>query len=137
MQFKHRKRKSALPEVNLVPTIDVIMCVLTFFVILSLTLNGQSTNNLELPKVEAGGRDNTEIQAEILSLSLNREGELFWQDRPLSEVETIETVQTFLAEYPEGKIVLAADRQLPYQHINQLLQQLGEIGGDRVSLSIQ
>ncbi|MBP0018868.1 MAG: biopolymer transporter ExbD [Cyanobacteria bacterium SBLK] len=126
-----------MPEVNLVPTIDVIMCVLTFFVILSLTLNGQSTNNLELPKVEAGGRDNTEIQAEILSLSLNREGELFWQDRPLSEVETIETVQTFLAEYPEGKIVLAADRQLPYQHINQLLQQLGEIGGDRVSLSIQ
>lgn len=137
VQFKHRKRKATLPEVNLVPTIDVVMCVLTFFLIISLTLKGQSTNNLDLPTVGAIGQENSKARAEILSLSLNREGVLFWRDRPLSETETIETVQTFLAENPEGTIVLAADRQLPYQHINRLLQQLGEIGGDRVSLAIQ
>ena len=84
-----------------------------------------------------GGERNIKIQEEILSFSLNREGVLFWRDRPLSPAEMTETVQTFLAEHPEGKIILAADRQLPYQQISQLLQQLGKLGGDRVSLAIQ
>ncbi|MEM9542429.1 MAG: biopolymer transporter ExbD [Cyanobacteria bacterium P01_E01_bin.42] len=137
MQFKHRNRKAALPEVNLVPTIDVVMCVLTFFLIISLTSTGQSTNNLELPAVETGGQGNTTAPADILGLSLNREGVISLGDRPLSEAEMRETVQTFLVESPEGKIILAADRQLPYQQIDLLLQKLAEMGGDRVSLAIQ
>ena len=137
MQFNRQKRKTRSPEVNLIPTIDVVMCVLTFFLIISLTLRGQQTSNLELPTVGTRGAGNITIQEGILSFALNREGVLFWRDRSLSETEMRETVEAFLTEYPEGKIILAADRQLPYQSIDRLLQQLTELGGDRVSLAIQ
>ncbi|WP_204103634.1 MULTISPECIES: biopolymer transporter ExbD [Spirulina sp. CCY15215] len=137
MQFNRQKKRTTLPEVNLIPTIDVVMCVLTFFLIISLTLKGQQTSNLELPTVGTRTTGNVKIKEEILSFSLNRQGSLFWRDRLLSEAEMTETVQTFLLANPDGKIILEADRQLPYQKISQLLQKLGEIGGDRVSLAIQ
>ncbi|MEA5469429.1 biopolymer transporter ExbD [Spirulina sp. 06S082] len=137
MQFNRQKKRTTLPEVNLIPTIDVVMCVLTFFLIISLTLKGQQTRNLELPTVGTRATGNVKIKEEILSFSLNRQGSLFWRDRLLSEAEMTETVQTFLLANPDGKIILEADRQLPYQKISQLLQKLGEIGGDRVSLAIQ
>ena len=49
MRTRHR-RDSRVPEVNLVPMMDVLMTVLIFFVIISMGLTGVQINGVTLPR---------------------------------------------------------------------------------------
>ncbi|MEM6424137.1 MAG: biopolymer transporter ExbD, partial [Cyanobacteria bacterium P01_D01_bin.128] len=41
MRSRKQRPASRVPEVNLVPMMDVLMTVLTFFIIISMSLTGQ------------------------------------------------------------------------------------------------
>ncbi|MEC4894287.1 MAG: biopolymer transporter ExbD [Oscillatoria sp. PMC 1050.18] len=138
MRFKNQQPGSSLPEVNLVPMLDVLMSVLTFFIITSMGLTGQQIGNIIVPGTEAGegGVSEQEIQ-EKLVVGLSLEGDILLENRIIDEAELAEVMQAYLAENPNGAIVLKADRELEYQQVEKLLRKMSEIGGDSVSLSIQ
>jgi biopolymer transport protein ExbD len=46
-------------------------------------------------------------------------------------------MQDYLRKYPNGAVVLNADRKLSYEQVVQLLGRMRDIGGDRVSLAIE
>ncbi|MBE9069935.1 biopolymer transporter ExbD, partial [Leptolyngbya cf. ectocarpi LEGE 11479] len=50
MGLKSRHQRSGIPEVNLVPMMDVLMTVLTFFVIISMELSGVQIFGVSLPQ---------------------------------------------------------------------------------------
>jgi biopolymer transport protein ExbD len=133
MRFKTR-RPATLPEVNLVPMMDVLMSVLTFFIITSMTLTGERLGNINIPG--AGGGTQAQSKASLI-IGLNREGEILLNDRVINEAELATQMQEYLAATPEGTIILKADRELPYTQVAQLLKKMGQIGGDRVSLAIE
>lgn len=134
MDFKQRQNISSTPQVNLVPMLDVLMSVLTFFIITSMMLTGEKLNNVELPNAGGGSEQQ---QIEPLVIGLDRRGEIVMANSPVSEAELAVAMQAYLAENPEGQVILKADRDLPYQQIVQLLKKMGAIGGKRVSLAIQ
>ncbi|MBZ8180448.1 biopolymer transporter ExbD [Oscillatoria salina IIICB1] len=138
MRFKNQQPGSSLPEVNLVPMLDVLMSVLTFFIITSMGLTGQRIGNIIVPGTEAGegGVSEQEIQKKLV-VGLSLEGDILLENRIIDEAELAEAMQAYLAENPNGAIVLKADRELEYQQVEKLLRKMGEIGGDSVSLSIQ
>jgi biopolymer transport protein ExbD len=45
-------------------------------------------------------------------------------------------MQQYLGSNREGFVILTADRQIPYEQVVQLLGEMREIGGDRVSLAV-
>ena len=54
MKFKRQQRSSQMPELNLVPMIDLIMTVLTFFIVVSMTLtSGTGSVKVQLPSGQA------------------------------------------------------------------------------------
>jgi len=134
MNFKQRQNLSSTPQVNLVPMLDVLMSVLTFFIITSMMLTGERLSNIELPG--AGGGVQQEA-IDPLEIGLNQQGEIVIANRTVSEEELAETMQAYLAKNPQGQVILKADRELPYEQILQLLKKMGAIGGRRVSLAIQ
>lgn len=136
MRFK-RPSVSQLPEVNLVPMMDVLMTVLTFFVIISMTLSsGQQIVGIPLPLVPQGAGSKAVNQTNPLEVGLNRQGQILMNNRSIPKDELVQTLQEYLRSNPEGAVVLKADRKLPYQQVVQLLQTMREVGGDRVSLAI-
>lgn len=139
MRFKRQQNDSQIPEVNLVPMMDVLMTVLTFFIIMSMTLTGQKLGNISLPKVGTGTETITteETQANSLIIGINNQGEVFLKNQPISEENLLEQVQTYLTKNPAGNVVVKADRQLTYQQIIKLLKKLQAVGGERVSLAIE
>jgi biopolymer transport protein ExbD len=136
MRFKSQQKSSQMPEVNLVPMMDVIMTILTFFIIVSMTLtNQQNVINVTLPS--AGNGLSEQKTPEPLVVTINQQKQLFLGKQPISEAQLAEPMKAYLQQHPQGAVVLNADRKLAYEQVVQLLGKMRDIGGDRVSLAIE
>lgn len=136
MRFKTRRSSGELPEVNLVPMMDVLMTVLTFFIIISMTLTGQQIANVVLPKTDGTGTKSESENKATLTVGLNPKNEIVLESKPIDVNQLATAMQQFYTEHPEGVVLLKADRQLDYSKVVQLLKTMRDIGGDRVSLAI-
>lgn len=135
MRFKSQQKGSQMPEVNLVPMMDVILTVLTFFIIISMTLTGQQQSvDITLPSVDAGA-SNTQVP-DPLVVGLNPQSQVLLNNQPVSDAQLSQQMQTYLVQNPKGAVILKADRKLPYEQVIQVLGKMRNIGGDRVSLAI-
>jgi biopolymer transport protein ExbD len=135
MRSKARQRGTSMPEVNLVPMMDVIMTILTFFIIVSMTLTNFQSVDVALPTAQSGV--NRERPVEPMIVGLNQQQQILLQGSPATREQLAQAIQTYLAQNPKGSVVLKADQRLPYQQVIQILATLKEVGGDRVSLAIE
>lgn len=126
-----------MPEINLVPMMDVLMTVLTFFIIIAMTLTGQQIADVILPRIAGNEAVEAEVPQPKLVVGLNVRGELVLNDRPATADQLSQEMQRFLSQSPTGVVVLKADRELTYATVAATLKQLRNIGGDRVVLSIE
>ena len=139
MRFRQQSQGSQMPEVNLVPMMDVLMTVLTFFIIISMTLTGQQIVNVELPRSVTGAKS-PDPKADLpqpLVIGLNPDGEILLESQPVSFGEMAQRLQEYAIANPKGTITLKADRSLTYAKVEQFLDQLRKIGGDRVFLAVE
>ncbi|MBW4546396.1 MAG: biopolymer transporter ExbD [Symplocastrum torsivum CPER-KK1] len=136
MRFKSKQKSSQMPEINLVPMMDVIMTILTFFIIVSMTLtNQQNAVNVTLPSADKGLSE--QKIPDPLVVSINQQGKLFLGKQQITEAQLAQPMQAYLQQHPEGAVVLNADRKLPYEEVVKVLGKMRDIGGDRVSLAIE
>lgn len=139
MRFRTHQSRSQIPEVNLVPLMDVLMSVLTFFIIISMTLTGQQVLRATLPTASVSTTDkNKRLQpTHPLVVGLTLQEEIILDNQPVNSGKLADRISTYLDQNPQGKIILSADRKLPYAKISALLKQMGKMGGDRVSLLLR
>lgn len=135
MRFK-RGQSNQLPEVNLVPMMDVLMTVLTFFIIISMTLTGQQIANVIIPKTDGSGVKAGNESKPSLSVGLNPDNQIVLENQVIDSTQLAQAMQEFYTKHPNGVVLLKADRGLDYSKVVQLLKTMRDIGGDRVSLAI-
>jgi biopolymer transport protein ExbD len=135
MKFKSQRDRSQMPEVNLMPMMDVVFTILTFFIIISMSLTSQQAVNVTLPSANAGSEaTNT---PDPLVIGLNQQRQILLDGQPATEAQLVQRMQSYLTENREGAIVLKADKGLSYQDVIRLLGTMRDVGGDRVSLAIE
>lgn len=138
MNFRARKQSNQMPEVNLIPMIDVIMTILTFFIIMSMTLSNFQSVDIRLPgKGDVQGDSRQSRPVKPLLVGLNVQGQLVMETGLVDRATMMQQVKTYLAQNDQGVVVLNADKAVPYEQVVQLLGILRDVGGDRVSLAIQ
>ncbi|MCY7320223.1 MAG: biopolymer transporter ExbD [Phormidesmis sp. CAN_BIN36] len=135
MRFNSQQKKSEMPEVNLVPMMDVLMAILTFFIIVAMTLTTQQTVNVTLPSTSAGAVETKD--PDPLVVGLNLQNEILLEDKPVSSSELGQRIQSYLTQNPKGVVILKADSKIPYEQVVKLLGTMRDMGGDRVSLAIE
>lgn len=137
MRFKSRQQHSQMPEVNLVPMMDVVMTILTFFIIVSMTLTSQqSAVNIALPTASKGTSPQ-DTSKEPLIVGLDGQRQLIVGDKSVTEAELDQQILSYLSKNPQGAVVLKADKNLAYEQVVQVLGKMRDVGGDRVSLAIE
>ncbi len=135
LKSRFRASTSQMPEINLVPMIDVLMTILTFFIIISMTLTAQQQSvNIDLPSTNAGA--NTVQTPDPLVVGLTNQGQIAIANNPVTEAQLSQQMQVYLQTNPNGAVVLQADKKLPYEQVVQVLGKMRDVGGDRVSLAI-
>ena len=133
--FDSQKKDSQIPEVNLVPMMDVIMTILTFFIIVSMTMTDFQSVNIPLPRTEKGS--SKEKIPEPMIVAMNGQGQILLKNQNTTSDQLVQEVVTYLNQNPKGVVVLKADRKLAYEKVVQFLGTLRDVGGDRVSLAIE
>ncbi|NES19297.1 MAG: biopolymer transporter ExbD [Symploca sp. SIO3E6] len=134
MRFNKQQQVSSTPEVNLIPLLDVLMSVLTFFIIASMSLTSQKLAGISLPGAGAGF--NEQQTPEQLIVGLDKQGKLLIKGETVTNAELAKEMSSFLDKNPQGAVILKADKELPYQEVVKVLKEMGKLGGNRVSLSI-
>ena len=118
---------------------DVLMTVLIFFVIISMSMSGIAINGVTLPQsVENADKSESDTaENSPLVMGLDSQSTLTVEGEPI-EIEALPAVvQDYFQANPDGSILLKADRALPYENIADLLAQLRQVGGKRVSLAVE
>ena len=128
----HREDDS--PEINLIPLIDVVLCLIIFFVV-TTTFDARSVLKLQLP--QANGQP-AEAQTKAISLLVNAEGRYFIDDREAlrTDVESLkQTLVDVAGNDRERPVLLRADGRTPHQSVVTALDALGQLGFSRVSIA--
>ncbi len=116
--------------------LDVLMTVLTFFVIISMTMTGQTVLNVALPETE--NQTNAEpTDADYFVVGLNLQGEILINNQPVTPEELGDRFRDYLTENPDGAAILKADRELSYEEVTPVLQIMRDAGGVNVLLGIE
>lgn len=136
MKARRQQNGSQVPEVNLVPLMDVLMSVLTFFIIISMNLSSQNIITVEAPSPEDAEGAIEEEPIEPFVVGLNTEGQLLIADERTDVAVLATEIRQYLSNNPDGYVRLKADRELDYSEVTRALITLRSIGSARVSLAI-
>ncbi|BAZ67621.1 MAG: biopolymer transporter ExbD [Pelatocladus maniniholoensis HA4357-MV3] len=125
-------------QVQIIPLIDVIFCILTFFILASLQFTRQQAINVDLPKASSAtaGNINTSQSQNILPVTIDAVGQTYVEKQPIQREQLAGILRNYLQKNPNGTLVLNASRSATYNDVIELLDLLRQVGGDRVSLGI-
>lgn len=118
-------------RIEIVPLIDVIFCILTFFILAAVTLTRQAAINVDLPRANSGA---TQMR-QTLIVSVDPIGTKYLEKLPVSNDQLYQAIVTFREQNPEGMVVLYAARSASYNDVVEVLDLLRSAGGDRVALA--
>jgi biopolymer transport protein ExbD len=118
--------------------LDVVTVILCFFVLVAMTL----TSEPEIVDVTLPGKED-ETQAasanqlpEFLAVRVDPEGKISVDGRYYTQEQLLQDIPAYLQNNPENSVFVIPDPGMPYENVMQLLVEMREVGGDRVSLAI-
>lgn len=118
-------------RIEILPLIDVIFCILTFFILGAVSLTRQSAIGVDLPSAGTG----TPQMREMLLVSLDPIGQLYFEQQPVTRKQLSDLLQAEYQANPRKLAVLYASRSAKYDDVVDILDLLRAIGGDRVALA--
>jgi biopolymer transport protein ExbD len=137
-------------QINIIPLIDVIFCILTFFLLASLQFTRQEAINVDLPKAETGTTDNTKnnnnpagVNApsgrQILPLVIDAIGQTYVGEdaRPIQRQQISEAFKSYIDKNPNAVLALKANNKATYNEIIQIMDLWRQLGGKSVAFVTQ
>lgn len=122
-----RARRS---EINMTPLIDMVFILLIFFIVTTSFVR-ESGVDVERPSAQTA---ETKEKANVI-LGLTAEGQIFVEGRPLDVRSVRAYMERFLAETPEGSVVIVADKQSMTGAAVQVLDQCRLAGVRNISIA--
>lgn len=137
MKLDIDERQSDGIVIELLPLVDVVFCILTFF-ILAAVGSRQQAISLDLPNASTGaalppaalttGRDR-------LYVSVDPIGRIYLDQDPILEQNLLGLVDDFYKGNAQGIVVLYAAKDARYDDVVRVLDVLRKVGGNRVALA--
>ena len=123
-------------QIQIIPLIDVVFCILTFFLLAALQFTRQQAINVDLPKAATGTAASLAAQNSNQIVTIDAVGNTYIEKQPVKREELAEKLKQYLVQNPNGILVLNASRSATYNDVVETLDLLRQVGGDRVSLGI-
>lgn len=135
MRFsKHQSSK--LPQVDLIPMLTVMMGILAFFVVITVSLGSEKLIDVQLP-AEQPDNAPPPLPADPFIVELVGENQVQLNGQPVAVDALKGEMEAYLSRNPENIVFLLPDQDLPYEQVMQFLGEMRSVGGSRVSLAIE
>ena len=118
-------------EINILPMIDVIFAILTFFIISSLYLIKLETIPLNLPFASTSSIS----KDEFINVSISNDEKIFLNSKEIDLERLNQKLQEINIE--NKKIILSGDKKVNYGKIVEVLDELRKIKNIKIAISTQ
>jgi biopolymer transport protein ExbD len=119
-------------QIQIIPLIDVVFCILTFFILAALQFTRQQAISVDLPKASTG---KIPQMRQTLIVTVDAVGQTYIEQQPVRPEQLRQELQNYHQKYPTGMMVLNASRTASYNDVVQVLDILRAVGGDRAALA--
>ncbi|NJO77347.1 MAG: biopolymer transporter ExbD [Cyanobacteria bacterium RM1_2_2] len=121
------------PEINIVPMIDVVFALLTFFIMASLSLTRAQGLDVNLPEASTAG---TQTESEI-NVTIDPQGDILLNQQPIT-VETLPAaVESIKGDSPTAFVVISGDVEVNYGRVIAVMDELRAIDGVKIGVATQ
>ena len=134
--MSRRRGRKLMGEINVVPYIDVMLVLLVIFMVTAPMMN---PSKVDLPSV---GKS-SEIKVPPLQIVVDKKGELTFRDqdgktdRKVKWDEVIAVIKERQAKNPEQAVVIAADKDVLYERVVEVMNTLQRNNVQRVGLLVR
>ena len=112
-----QEEERALSEINTTPLVDVMLVLLIVFMITIPVIT--QTVPVELPKVR---NEPTKTKPENINLSINKEGQVFWNQSLVPDNNTLlERFDAAARIQPQPEVHVRADQQTRYEYVGRVI----------------
>lgn len=119
------------PQINIVPMIDVIFAILTFFIMSTLFLARLEALTVNLPQAKTAKQQ----QSSRVAVTLTEGGDLYLNKAPV-EVEDLSRAVTELVQPQQDLIVvLNADGAVTHDRVVAVMDQIRQVKGAKLAIS--
>lgn len=105
-----------MAEINTTPMVYVMLVLLVIFIITAPLL----THAVKIDLPQASSQPDQK-KPQTITLSINAEGKLFWNDAPLEDAELVSRLTMEAQKQPQPKLHLRAERITPYQKLAEIM----------------
>jgi biopolymer transport protein ExbD len=120
-------------EINVVPLIDVLFSILTFFVLASIFLTQQKGLPLDLPKA-APPVPNAPPPSQ-LTLVINKSGKYLLDKKPIELKNIGPTVKAALDANENAILIIAGEKDAQYAAVVDVLDELRQLNISRIGMA--
>ena len=131
MYFKNNNESEN--SINILPMIDIIFAILSFFIISSLYLTKIDSIKVNLPKSSTAVREQNKPQ--IITVDNNEK--IYFKSNEISLKNISELIRTNLENFEEPTVILRADESVKHGLIVNLLDELRKIENLKIGISTE
>ena len=121
-------------QINIVPMIDVIFAILTFFIMSTLFLTRQEGLPVNLPKAA------TAQQAQVptrITVTVEPSGQVSLNKKPTTVDALTEQIRSLMGTNPESVVVINADTKVEHGFIVAVMDKVRQVPGARLAIATQ
>ena len=131
MYFKEKDETEY--SINILPMIDIIFAILSFFIISSLYLTKIDTIKVNLPKSSTAVREQNKPQ--IITIDNNEN--IYFNSREISLTNMSSIIRTNIENLEEPIVILRADSSIKHGFVVNLLDELRKIENLKIGISTE
>lgn len=112
-----------MSEINTTPLVDVMLVLLVIFIITAPLL----THAVKIDLPQASSQPLPE-KPEVISVSIDAAGKMYWNDAPMEQGELKEKLQEFAGKKPQPELNIRADRETRYKVLAEVMADAQNVG---------
>jgi len=122
------------PQINIVPMIDVIFAILTFFIMSTLFLTRSEGLPVNLPKAATARQQ--QVPAKI-TISIEKDGTVSVNRQPTTIDGLAAQLRTLVGDNQEALVVVNADQQVAHGNVVAVMDKVRQIPGAKLAIATQ
>ena len=119
--------EKTMSEINTTPLVDVMLVLLIVFMITIPVIT--HTVPVELPKVR---NEATKTAPENVNLSVNKDGQVFWNQSLVDSATLLERLKTVAVIKPQPEVHVRADQKTRYEYVGRVILNAQRAGIQKV-----
>ena len=122
-----------IPQINILPMIDIIFVILSFFIISSLYLVRLETIPVNLPNAETSNQEKNKV----IVITLDLEDRIFI-DEKLSDISLIkDEILLKIKNNKNLKVIIRADKDVKYGNVISIIDILRKLDDIKIGVSTE